>query len=67
MNKSAFFLYAFLFTAHVFAQQTEIDSLRDVINSQIKDTAKIILLEQLGKAYREEKKLIPVFLLLNRL
>ena len=57
MNKSVLLLYAFLFTASVFAQQKEIDSLRDAINSQIKDTAKIILLEQLGKAYREEKKI----------
>lgn len=39
------------------AQQTKIDSLRFVINSTKADTLKIFLYEDLGQAYRDEKKM----------
>jgi len=44
-------------SAYVNAQQTKIDSLKQIINSTNTNTSKIILYEALGQAYRDVKKL----------
>ncbi|NNV55372.1 hypothetical protein GD597_07880 [Panacibacter sp. KCS-6] len=41
----------------VFSQQSRIDSLRNIISKTKEDTVKILLYEDLGQAYRDEKKM----------
>ncbi len=51
-------LIIFIFsTTCLNGQQSKIDSLKYTISSAKDDTVKIILLEQLGQAYRDEKKI----------
>ena len=57
MTKRVLLFCGTLMATCALAQQTKIDSLRNIIKSGIKDTAKIIILEELGQAYREEKKI----------
>lgn len=52
------FLFVFLCSLTTLnAQQTKIDSINSIIRLTKEDTAKIILYEQLGEAYRAEKKM----------
>ena len=51
-------LIIFIFSVpSLVAQQKEIDSLKQAINTSKKDTAKIDLYEKLGDAYRSERKM----------
>jgi len=56
-NQVLLFFCGMLLATCALGQQAKIDSLRKIIKSEIKDTAKIIILEELGQAYREEKKI----------
>ena len=46
-----------LFSSILNAQQTKINSLRSLIANTKSDTTKVILLDELAQAYRDEKKL----------
>jgi signal transduction histidine kinase/DNA-binding response OmpR family regulator/tetratricopeptide (TPR) repeat protein len=51
-------LIIFIFSAaSLYAQQAKIEKLKHAINAAKEDTAKISLLEQLGQAFRDEKKM----------